>query len=130
MTLKIPLVDTADYRFPPEVEAAFGGRESTWQLITTWQNGAHAFSGGAQWAPPAFRRNGDGMVYLRGLMQAPANGLAFILPLGYRPPLNEMFGTTGAEAHAEVEVDSNGNVSVTGATSAWLSLSGVLFQAA
>lgn len=85
-----------------------------------------------------FWRDNAGRVHLRGLAlkttDAIAGDIIFTLPVGYRPSVQEVFGTAGEPGFARVDVATNGNVYCQTALDssapggAFISLSGISFD--
>lgn len=99
--------------------------DSGWQtpaLLNGWANIATG------WAPAQYRLR-DGRVYLQGRIRSGAVGVAFTLPVGYRPPIPSLFVVASNAGTARVDVFENGAVSVisygTGGSNAAVSLSGI-----
>lgn len=98
--------------------------QNSWQNYGTWQVAGYSI-------------DPFGIVRLRGLVKhavTTTTGAIFTLPAGLRPEATEMFfaGSNGAYV-ARIDVDSGGVVSLmsygTGASAAFVSLSGISFQA-
>lgn len=100
-------------------------------LFNGWQN----FGNG--WQTARYRRGSGGQVYLQGLIMHPnANetGTAASLPEGFRTLTGTlMFVALAGGGSARIDVDGNGTLSVlgysSGASSAYVSLSGITYQA-
>ena len=68
---------------------------------------------GTPWELAGYTKSSDGMVSVHGMVQAAADGAAFVLPAGYRPSASMLFGAVGSAAGvAHIVVDVNGNVIV------------------
>lgn len=93
------------------------------------QNGWVTFGGGD--AAAAYFKDASGMVHLEGRIKdgvTTVGTLLFTLPVGYRP-LNELkFAVDSAGAHGRVEVEADGEVRLSIASGADLSLSGISFR--
>jgi hypothetical protein len=92
-----------------------------------------AFGGG--YAPPAYWKDKEGVVHLRGLIRNPApvpvNGtLLFTLPPGYRPTGGRlMFAVINNNNMGRIEVSIDGDVTAEFITSnAWINLTGISFR--
>lgn len=87
---------------------------------------------GGAWAPASYWKDSCGMVRLNGLIKngtTSAGTILFTLPVGYRPSKKEKCMCCSGAALCILEVDASGNVSISfGATSGWLSLSGIAFR--
>jgi hypothetical protein len=87
---------------------------------------------GSGYQTVAFRKDAHGRVHLKGLITG-GSGVAvmFVLPTGYRPPLQCLFGTVGNDLIRRVDIGTNGNVWCPSLHSTgWLALDGLSFQAA
>lgn len=98
--------------------------QEAWQAPTlqgTWAN----FGGAYETA--GYMKDKFGFVRLKGLLKT-GSGVMFTLPVGYRPSEEKIFATIGNGTLADVRVGTNGNVSLYSGNSAYLSLSGIVFQ--
>lgn len=103
-----------------------------WNSITL-QNAWYYYGSGAV---PAYRKDGNNNVYVKGLIKSgtAANGtVLFNLPAGFRPKEIRYFvAFDGALTPTRVEVDPNGNVSTAQGTTinnGFLILDGIIFPA-
>jgi hypothetical protein len=106
------------------------------QCITVGVGFWHSFGSG--YADPAYRIDRDGIVDLRGALacnSAPDVLTLFTLPVGFRPLAKEVFPIASSNGGgtfagpAVIEVDPNGNVSVSGMfNEGFVSLSGIRFD--
>lgn len=101
-------------------------------ITPTFQNGWVNYGG--LYATAGYRKDGQGIVHLKGLVKDGALGATpvFTLPVGYRPAETHLFGvasnTTGGAGR--VDVTSGGLVqALTPSVSSWVSLEGVIFLA-
>jgi len=85
---------------------------------------------GGGFGSPRYFKTPDGRVTIEGLMQAGSDGTVFTLLPGYRPPDRLMFGCWSGGGAYRVDVDSNGDVILTGSNAVFSSLSGISFFAA
>jgi len=105
----------------------FAAGEEGWiapTLLNSWVDYA------AGWTAAGYRLDPDGYVTIRGLVKnGTLNTTIFTLPVGYRPPAHELFEVgMNANGRSRIDVNSNGNVSTSGATSnAYQGLSGIRF---
>jgi hypothetical protein len=104
-----------------------------WTSVSSFLNGWSNFGG---WQMAQYRKIGD-EVRLRGLVAGgtfgATVGLMFYLPVGFRPPLGEIFGVDVANSvQGRVEVQPDGRVIAWGTaasgSNAYLSLSGIVFS--
>jgi hypothetical protein len=74
----------------------------------------------------------DNIIHIEGLLKDGTVGSpAFILPAGYRPPVERIISTTANSAFAQMTVKTDGNVRPhTGVNTPWFSLDGISFRAA
>ena len=94
-----------------------------------FQNGWGNFASG--YVPVAFYKDPFEVVHLQGLaFGGTVNNAIFTLPVGYRPSDSHLFATDGGNAHARVDIASNGNVSLSIVGSGHTSLSKISFRAA
>lgn len=76
-------------------------------------NGFSNFGGG--YASAGYRKDGRGMVQLQGMVQAGADNVAFVLPVGYRPASRIVFpilGAAGGVTVGRVDLFPDGSVTV------------------
>jgi Protein of unknown function (DUF2793) len=85
------------------------------------------YGGGFQ--SPRYYKTPDGRVTIEGLMQSGTNGTVFTLLAGYRPAAKLMFVCQSGGGPYRVDVDSNGDVILSGSNSVFSSLSGISFFA-
>ena len=95
-------------------------------LIAPWANY------GPGWGGAQFMKDSLGFVRLRGLIKSgPPGSNIFSLPGGYRPNVNYLHCTTfGAEASGRIDVYPDGRVYFVNGNNGWVSLDGIVFQAA
>lgn len=103
-------VDTDDWH---EVGAS---GEPTFQ--NSWVNN------GGSWATAAFRRYGDGMVEIKGLVKSGTIGTVsvFTLPTGFRPALGLHFAAISNNAIGTLQVLADGSVMAVAGSNVWFSL--------
>jgi hypothetical protein len=85
---------------------------------------------GGAWETAGYRKDADGTVRLKGMIQAAADNVAFTLPVDFRPAAQKIFpivGSTGA--HGSVIVAASGNVTCFRSSDTTLSLATVVFPA-
>lgn len=108
------------------------------QIFTPWQTPTftNGFSNtGGTWAGnvAGFRKDRNGVVHLRGMVQSTSDASAFSLPAGYRPAGLTSFITTSANGGktdlARVQVSAGGAVTVFRGTDTSADLSCVSFTA-
>lgn len=131
MTLKIPLVDTSNYRFPPEVEAAIGGRDNDWHLITDFRNNWHPLTD-PTCPPPSYRKDSNGFVHLHGLFTGGVTTQYTVmanLPPGFRPRYLEHFPIATFEQFGEVTVNWAGDIQFMVGNANWFGVDGVHYFA-
>lgn len=108
-------------------------------ITTPWIPLAGLYSGGwvdygAPYGPAKYRKIGNDMVQLRGLIQSGATGVICTLPVGYRPQYEPIISTACYFGNAEIRVNTSGQVSLASVTpagavgSTWTSLTGVTFS--
>lgn len=124
MTLKVPVIDTADYRLPPEVEARLGGRDTGWRyppFLNGWVN----FGNGCE--PLRYRKDADGRVQLSGFLGKPGTAnpdqLPIIqLPVGFRPDFNYRIAAVNTDSFSEMQLGADGVLMVLApSVGTWLS---------
>ena len=97
-------------------------------LQNSWVNYGTAYQGAGYW------KDKCGVVHLCGLIKSgttTAETVIFTLPDGYRPQTSEKFFCVSANGICVIDVYGTGNVAIkTGASTTWLSLSGISFRAA
>jgi hypothetical protein len=95
-------------------------------LINSWVNFGGSYVTAGYW------KDDNGTVHLQGLIKSgtPIPGLAFTLPVGYRPATWEIFTVASNAALGVVEVQSTGGVNISSGSNVNLSLSGISFKAA
>lgn len=125
------------------VRRLYQGTWGAWQLVsepvvsTSWTSVTYANSwknfSDASWHWAQYRKVGD-TVELRGMMShttTAQNGIAFVLPVGFRPTKILTFPVMASGGLARVDVDESGQFFVrhyyAGGTAAWLNLSTVRF---
>lgn len=112
-----------------------GGGDLAWTNVSSlgYANGWRDYDTGI-WLPQ-FRKDAQGYVHMRGLIAlGTASATAFTMPMGYRPARSEMFSTFAGAAVTRSDVNSNGTFVAmaqiaTGATNAYVSLSGITYLA-
>ena len=109
------------------------GREPNYRAIGG--TGQPAFTNswtnfGSNWAPASFWRDPLGFVHLRGLIKSGVvDSAAFTLPPGFRPKVNEVFGTVSNAAIGRVDVLTDGTVvPAAPSNNAWVALGGIHFR--
>jgi hypothetical protein len=140
---RLPLVEVGTPRFGQQVrtalidlERALKGRD--WVVIGA--AGAPAFANswvnfGSTWAPAAYRKDAMGFVHLRGLVKSGTVNVAiFVLPVGFRPIGDLMFGVINDTGPGQGVVQQDGTVrqgAGTGLTNTngFHTLSGITFLA-
>lgn len=87
---------------------------------------------GSDWEDPAYAKDSQNIVHLRGLVRNGIIGVTvFLLPAGYRPNKKLIFAVKDSTLVGGVDVLSSGEVRFrTGTASNWVSLSGISFAAA
>lgn len=106
--------------------------ETAWTTLPLYNSYVATTDG--NYAVPAYRKDGDGYVTLRGLCTSPANAAAYqlfaTLPAGYRPLKHTLFVILNPEIPGALQVGSDGGVMWrTGKVSATIALDGVRFLA-
>jgi hypothetical protein len=103
--------------------AAIPGPWITPGFAGTWTNY------GSGWQACQYRKVGD-RVYLRGLVAGGViNNPIFILPVGFRPPATVIFSSeTNPNAHARIDVQSDGSVVPVFGSNTYVSISGIWFS--
>lgn len=100
---------------------------SQWQ-VPTFKN-SYTNTGGS-WETAGFTKDANGIVRLRGMVQAPASNVAMTLPVDYRPTAQKIFNTRAANAsQARINVFPNGDISCENGTDTTLDLGAVQFVA-
>lgn len=96
-------------------------------LLNSWVNYGGGFNDAAYYKDPF------GVVHLRGVIKdgTDVSGTAlFTLPVGYRPPAQELFTVISSSALGRVDIATTGNVVITSGSNTWLSLDGLTFRVA
>jgi len=97
-------------------------------LLNSWVN----FEAGTE-AAASYFKDDFGIVHFKGLIKSgtiTAGTVLFVLPVGYRPPVNSTIGTTSNLSACAIDVLANGNVQITGGANAtWLTLYNLSFKA-
>lgn len=65
-----------------------------------------------------FRKEGD-RVFVEGLIKSGAQAACFTLPAGYRPPAQLILATQAAAAFAQINVEADGDVLVSGSNASF-----------
>ena len=91
-------------------------------LLNSWVN----FGGG--YSTAAYSKDGDGIVYLRGVVKDGA-GTIYTLPAGFRPATTFIAGTVSNALFGAFAVSTAGNISMTTGSNAWISMDGISFKA-
>lgn len=143
---------------PDALDIVGAGTNGTNRKITFWAEGGTTFHGpiiatiaqeavhvptldagwvafGNGYAPPAFWKDKEGVVHLRGLIRnaapVPINGqLLFTLPSGYRPSGGRlMFTVNNNNDMGRIDIATNGDVVIENIVSnTWLNLTGISFR--
>lgn len=97
-------------------------------------NGWVIFDTGNVWEDPAYVKDNQGFVHLRGIIKDgvfASNTALFGLPVGYRPAARELFPIAwSGSTSVRLDVQPDGTVSIRDVTNnGWLSLSRVSFLA-
>lgn len=96
-------------------------------LQNGWVNYGAAYESASYW------KDSCGVVHLAGMIKGgthDAETVIFTLPTGYRPRTSEKFLTVSSNVICVLDIYGTGNVAIkTGASSGWLSLSGISFRA-
>ena len=104
------------------------GNYYTWiapTFATNWGNY------GGSYNTAGYYRDGDGIVYLRGLVTGGSYGsneTLFTLPAGFRPESRELFSVISDQAHGRLDITADGQV-IPYVGSSWISLDGISFKA-
>lgn len=102
--------------------------EATW-TDATMQNSWHNFDS-AGYSAPGFRKDGSGVVHLRGFVGGGTTGQPiFTLPVGYRPVGHQLFATLATGAFGWLDVFADGRLQLASGGTGWVSLFGVTFYA-
>jgi hypothetical protein len=106
--------------------------QNDWRQVAQFQSGWANFGG--EWPPAAFMIDSLGFVHLRGLVnkgQIGSGQTVFMLPPGFRPRVRYLHCTNRrAEDGGRTDVYPDGRVVPVAGISEWLSLDGIIFQAA
>ena len=92
---------------------------------TNWVNFGGAYN------TAGYYRDGDGVVYLKGLVTGGSysgSATLFTLPAGFRPGGRCLFSVISNQAHGRLDIYNTGQVSPQ-VGSGWLSLDGISFKA-
>lgn len=80
--------------------------------------------------PASYWRDPFGIVHLRGLIKSGTlTTSAFTLPVGFRPLVQENFGTVSNSAFGYATVTNDGKVTPQAGSTTWFSLDGLTFKA-
>lgn len=108
-----------------------GGGDLSWTNVSTFANGWSAY--GAGYSTPAYRKDSNGVVHLKGLIQSGTIGsVAFNLPAGYRPPEHMLFAcesSNGSSTFGVTDIQSTGDVTPKVGGNTFFSLDGISFYA-
>jgi hypothetical protein len=85
---------------------------------------------GGGYAGPRYYKAADGLVTIEGMAQSGADGTLFTLLSGYRPAARLVFCCWSGGGAYRVDVDTNGDVILTGSDTVFSSLAGISFFAA
>lgn len=99
----------------------------TWAAPTLTNNWV---SYGNGYASPAYTKDNDGVVRLKGVIcNGTIGAVAFVLPTGYRPATAVSLGTISNDHIGKVVIATNGNVSILSpSTNEWITLDGLTFS--
>ena len=98
-------------------------------LLNGWTNF------GGRFTTAGYRKDGHGVVHLKGLLRPGTGNIVLTLPEGYRPAQARTVAAGGWVNNSPhlvgFELDSSGNVrrDSTGSSDAWISLDGISFHA-
>lgn len=121
---------------PQEIRGVFlGSSGDSWHTLTSgYLAGVTDWDSSLTGHQPAYRLNADNRVQLKGLIKAPAGGLAaftsfFILPVGYRPGGEMTFATIQQDVFAGFGISPAGSIySRTAlAANAWMSIAATYY---
>lgn len=85
---------------------------------------------GGVWTVAGYIRDEEGFVTCRGMVQAAADNIAFVLPTGYQPSAQQTFASVAANGNlTRATVFPNGNVTVVRGADTTCDLSCIRFQA-
>jgi hypothetical protein len=81
--------------------------------------------------PVQFRKDGDGVVWLRGMVKGATSGsVIFTLPTGYCPAYQQLHGVCiSPNVIGRVDVCQDGRVLLQVGSNDWVSLDGIAFRA-
>ena len=101
--------------------------DSSWTaptLLNSWVN-----YGGA-WDTAGYRKDGQGVVYLKGLVKSGTTSAnLFVLPSGYRPASQLLMHGRGTTGEFRIDIFPSGVVYFNSADAAFSSISGISFYA-
>jgi hypothetical protein len=111
-----------------EIEALQDLDIMTWtnmSLVNSW------VSFGGSYDPPAYAKDRNGIVHLRGVVKSGTVGAAIAnLPAGFRPAVQQIFACASNGAFGQLTAFKNGDMFCAVGNNAWFSLSGISFAAA
>lgn len=121
-------LDMHEQIYVNDVSAAQGAMQAP-SYVNNWADYGSGFRNGGYW------KDTDGMVHLTGLIKKTSGSnpsVAFTLPTGYRPYDNVAVSIADASgAFHACDISSAGVVTIgTGASTSWVSLTGISFKAA
>ena len=113
---------------PYALYAKTSGSIQDWN-IPTLQNSWVIYSG--FFSEPGYWKDDFGVVHLRGVVKdgvvAPATPV-FTLPVGYRPPLTEIFAIPTSTGYGALYVNVDGLVSISSGGNVWAAMDGITFR--
>jgi len=84
----------------------------------------------APYGPCGFRKNPNGVVFLKGLVQNGTATTICTLPAGYRPGVTLLLNVqTSPNAACRLDISAGGVITHTGGNNGWISLGGITFLA-
>lgn len=98
-------------------------------FVNSWVS----YDGDTVYNSPRFYKDPFGIVHIAGMMAGGTlGGTAFVLPAGYRPRKQCLFGgqgSAGGSGTGRIDVHAAGNVVTSGGANGWYSLDGITFRA-
>lgn len=84
----------------------------------------------APYGPAGFRKVGNSLVVLKGLVMNGTANPIFTLPVGYRPGIQLLLNVqTSPNVACRIDITTAGQVNHTGGSNGWISLGGICFLA-